>query len=90
MINVEFRSNDGAGFIKKVDIEDNTSAIVFFSKMMDRHDESGELLGRADPAKYVIRVNNEMPKGNYLLQDGDVYSVSPSKQVGAITGFLAE
>jgi hypothetical protein len=83
MINVEFRSNDGAGYIKKMDVEAGTTAIAFFSKMMDRHDENGELLGRADPAKYVIRINGEQMKGSYVLQQGDVFSVSPNKVEGA-------
>lgn len=83
MINVEFRSNDGAGFVKHVEVEEGMTAIRLFTKMMDRRDESGEVIGSADAGKYIIRVNHEQVKPTHLMQNGDIMSVAPSKVDGA-------
>ena len=37
----------------------------------------------ADPKGYVIRVNREPARAEYILQNGDRVSVSPTKITGA-------
>ena len=67
-------NNDGSGFADYVEIEANTTVDKFFSQRMS---------GR-DPADYLIRVNRQPVARDYVLQDGDRVTITPTKIDGAI------
>ena len=69
-----FINNDGSGFADYVEIEANTSVDKFFAQRMS---------GR-DSADYLIRVNRQPVARDYVLQDGDRVSITPTQIQGAV------
>ena len=69
---VLFINNDGAGFADYVEIQPNTAVNSFFDQRC-----SGK------PGNYLIRVNRQPVASDYVLQEGDRISVTPTKIEGA-------
>jgi sulfur carrier protein ThiS len=70
---VLFINNDGAGFADYLEIEPNTSVDKLFSQQMAGH----------RPEDYLIRVNRQPVARDYILQEGDRVSMTPTKIQGA-------
>ena len=66
-------NNSGAGFADYLDIAENTNVEQFFKIKM-----SGE-----DASNYLIRVNRQPVAKDYVLQDGDRVTITPTKIEGA-------
>ena len=70
---VLFVNNDGGGFADYVPIETGITVEKFFSRQLpDR--EAGD---------YLIRVNRQPVPRDYVLQDGDRVTITPTKIDGA-------
>jgi len=67
-------NNDGSGFADYVEAEANTSIGEFVAQRMP---------GRT-AADYMIRVNRQPVARDYVLQEGDRVSITPTKIEGAI------
>jgi sulfur carrier protein ThiS len=72
-MNILFINNDGGGFADHVDIPQNTTVEQFFES---------QLPGR-EASDYLIRVNRQPVPREYILQDGDRISMTPTKIEGA-------
>ena len=70
---VLYINNDGAGFADYLPVDPGTTVEAFFHKQVAS--------GRA--ADYLIRVNRQPVARDYVLQDGDRISITPSKIEGA-------
>lgn len=68
-----FISNNAGGFADHIDIDDNTTVGQFFASKMPNEAS----------ANYVVRVNREPVASDYVLQDGDRLTITPSKIQGA-------
>ena len=68
-----FINNDGGGFADYVEVAQDTTVEKFFSQ---------QLPGR-DSHDYLIRVNRQPVPKDYLLQDGDRVTMTPTKIEGA-------
>ena len=66
-------NNDGAGFANYVDIANGTTVEQLFSQRMPH--------GR--PSDYLIRVNRQPTAADYVLQENDRVSITPTKIEGA-------
>ena len=67
-------NNDGGGFAAYVNIAENTTVEKFFNQ---------QLPGRqADD--YLIRVNRQPVARDYVLQEGDRVTATPTKVEGAV------
>ena len=66
-------NNDGGGFADHIDIEGGTTVSQLFQQTI-KH-------GR--PADYLIRVNRQPVAQDYVLQEGDRASITPTKIEGA-------
>lgn len=66
-------NNDGGGFADYVEVRTGTTVSQFFD---DR------LPGR-EPSDYLIRVNRQPVPRDYVLQEGDRVSATPTKIEGA-------
>ena len=66
-------NNDGSGFADYVDIAEEKTIMQFFDEKM--HNES--------PRDYLIRVNRQPVVSDYILQDGDRVTITPTKIDGA-------
>ena len=71
---VLFINNDGGGFADYVDAPDSVTIREFVQQR----------LGDRDPAGYLIRVNRQPTAADYVLQDGDRVSLTPTKIEGAV------
>ncbi len=71
---VLYINNDGGGFADHIEIEPGTTVERLFARMI----ESGK------PADYLIRVNRQPTASDYLLQEGDRVSFTPTKIEGAV------
>ena len=71
---VLFVNNDGGGFADYVEIANNTSVEKFFSQ---------QLPGR-QAEDYLIRVNRQPVPADYVLQEGDRVTATPTKIDGAV------
>jgi sulfur carrier protein ThiS len=72
-ISVEYINHDASGFADRVEVAAGTTISEFFkSKMSGREARS-----------YVILVNRQNVRGDYVLADGDKVSVTPSAVKGA-------
>lgn len=69
-----FINNDGAGFADYIEIAPGTSIQAFLQEKLPGQ-EASDLL---------IRVNRQPVPGDYILQDGDRISATPTKIAGAI------
>lgn len=67
-------NNDGSGFADYVEVEANTTVDKFFCQKMS---------GR-DSADYLIRVNRQPVARDYVLQENDRVSITPTKIEGAL------
>ncbi|MCE5328058.1 MAG: molybdopterin converting factor [Planctomycetaceae bacterium] len=68
-----FINNDGAGFADYVEIADGTTVEKFFAqKLPDRQ-----------ASDFLIRVNRQPVAKDYVLQEGDRVSITPTKIEGA-------
>lgn len=70
---VLFINNDGGGFADHVPVEPGTTVEKFFAQK----------ISNGGPADYLIRVNRQPVAANYVLQDGDRISITPTKIEGA-------
>lgn len=70
---VLFINNDGAGFADNLSLEAGTTVEKLFHQ---------QLPGR-NPGDYLIRVNRQPVSRDYVLQDGDRISMTPTKIEGA-------
>jgi molybdopterin converting factor small subunit len=70
---VLFINNDGGGYADYVEIQDGTTVDKFFAE---------RLPGRKSE-DYLIRVNRQPVARDYVLQDGDRVSMTPTKIEGA-------
>jgi len=68
-----FINNDGGGFADHLQVEPNTTVDKLFSQQM---------AGR-EASDYLIRVNRQPVARDYVLQDGDRVSMTPTKIQGA-------
>jgi len=66
-------NNDGAGFADYVNVTEGTTVEQFFTIKME---------GR-EPSDYMIRVNRQPVPKDYVLQDGDRVTITPTKIEGA-------
>ncbi len=71
---VLFINNDGAGFADYVEIERNTSVEKFFNEKAP-----GQNAG-----SYLIRINRQPVPRDYVLQENDRITVTPTKVEGAV------
>ena len=70
---VLFINNDGAGFADYVEIQPGTTVKSFFKSRC-----SGEA------ASYLIRVNRQPVASDYVLQESDRITITPTKIEGAL------
>lgn len=69
-----FIDNDGAGFADHIDIAENTTIEQFFKIKM-----SGK-----EVSDYLVRVNRQPVSRDYVLQEGDRVTITPTKIEGAV------
>ena len=67
-------NNNGGGFADYLDVDENTTVEKFFSQQL-----SGE-----NAEDYLIRVNRQPVSRDYVLQNGDRITVTPTKVDGAV------
>jgi molybdopterin converting factor small subunit len=70
---VLFINNDGGGYADYVEVQDGTSVEKFF----------GEHVPGRRSEDYLIRINRQPVPRDYVLQDGDRVSMTPTKIEGA-------
>ncbi len=70
-----FINNSGGGFADYVQVEENTSMDKFFSQKMV-HEKSED---------FLIRVNRQPVPRDYILQDNDRVTITPTKIDGALS-----
>ena len=73
MARILFVNNDGGGFADYMDVEDGATVASFFEE---------QLPGRK-AGDYLIRVNRQPVARDYVLQDGDRITMTPTKIEGA-------
>ncbi|SFJ15367.1 molybdopterin converting factor [Planctomicrobium piriforme] len=69
-----FLNNDGGGFADHIDVPPETTLAQLFTQRVPH--------GRA--ADYLIRVNRQPAPSDYILQEGDRVSLTPTKIEGAV------
>lgn len=67
-------NNDGAGYADHIDIAENTTVEQFFKIKMQGAEEHN----------YMIRVNRQSVAKDYVLQEGDRITITPTKVEGAV------
>lgn len=67
-------NNDGGGFADYVDVTEGTTVEKFFSQKMPNR----------EAADFLIRVNRQPVACDYVLQEGDRVTVTPTKIEGAL------
>ena len=67
-------NNDLGGFADYVQVAENTTVEKFFNQQ----------LPRCQAEDYLIRVNRQPVARNYLLQEGDRVTATPTKVEGAV------
>ena len=65
-------NNDGGGFADYVDVTPGTSVETFFSEKMPNR----------KPDDFLIRVNRQPVARDYVLQEGDRVTITPTKIEG--------
>jgi hypothetical protein len=68
-----FINNDGGGFADQIEVAAGTTITQLFEQRVPH----------GKPADYLIRVNRQHVASNYVLQDSDRVSVTPTKIEGA-------
>lgn len=71
---ITYINNDGGGFADYVDTAPGTTVSQFFQQQ----------LPDARPEDYLIRVNRQPVAADYVLQEGDRVSATPTKIEGAV------
>ena len=71
---VLYINNDGGGFADYVDVDQGTTVKSFFEKQLS--DRSAD--------DFLIRVNRQPVPRDYVLQDGDRVTITPTKIEGAV------
>ena len=66
-------NNDGSGFADYVTISEGTTVEKFFNEKMPGQ----------EPTDYLIRVNRQPVTRDYVLQENDRISITPTKVEGA-------
>jgi len=66
-------NNDNSGYADYINIAENTNIEQFFAIKMQGRESSD----------YMIRVNRQPVAKDYLLQDGDRVTITPTKLEGA-------
>ena len=69
-----FINNHGGGFADYVTVQDGTTIEQFFDKQMRD----------CEPEDYLIRVNRQPVGSDYVLQEGDRVTCTPTKIEGAV------
>ena len=69
-----FINNDGAGFADQIEIAHGTSVTKLFQ----------DKVPHGKPLDYLIRVNRQPTTADYVLQEGDRVSMTPTKIEGAL------
>jgi hypothetical protein len=75
-----FINNDGGGFADFVEVETGITVVKFFEARM----------GGGEPNNYLIRVNRQPVPRDYVLEEGDRVSVTPTKIEGATGRLLTQ
>jgi sulfur carrier protein ThiS len=70
---VLYVNNDGGGFADYVEVAEGTTVNKFFSQKM----------AGGEPCDYLIRVNRQPVPRDYVLQEGDRITITPTKIEGA-------
>ncbi len=68
-----FINNDGSGFADYLEVEPNTTVDKLFTQQMPNR----------KPEDYLIRVNRQPVPRDYVLQENDRVSMTPTKIEGA-------
>jgi sulfur carrier protein ThiS len=74
---IYFINNEGAGFADEVNVDPGKTIAQFLSDFAKNHSTD------PNPEAHVIRVNREPTPADYVLQNGDRVSITPSKIEGA-------
>ena len=72
---IMYINNVGGGFANYLEVEENTSILKLFTQKM-----SGE-----NAEDYLIRVNRQPVPRDYVLQENDRVTITPTKVEGART-----
>ena len=72
---IMYINNDGGGFADHIEVEAETTVTDLFEQRM----------GEGQPADYLIRVNRQPVTADYVLQEGDRISITPTKIEGAVS-----
>ena len=67
-------NNSGGGFADYLDVSSGTSVETFFNENMSNR----------KPDDFLIRVNRQPVARDYILQEGDRVTVTPTKIEGAL------
>jgi sulfur carrier protein ThiS len=67
-------NNDGGGFADYIDVTEELTVEKFFSQKMPGQ----------EPTDFLIRVNRQPVARDYVLQEGDRVTITPSKIEGAL------
>ena len=73
MAKILFVNNDGGGFADYLNVADDTTVANFFAEQLPDRKASD----------YLIRVNRQPVARDYVLQDGDRITMTPTKIEGA-------
>ena len=73
MLTILFINNSGGGFADYLQVAEGTTVERFFAKQFPD----------GDPHDYLIRVNRQPVPRDYVLQDGDRLTCTPTKVEGA-------
>ena len=73
MAKILFVNNDGGGYADYLDVADGTTVEGFFQEQLPSRKASD----------YLIRVNRQPVARDYVLQDGDRITMTPTKIEGA-------
>ena len=71
---VLYINNSGGGFADYLQVAEGTTVEQFFSKQMRD----------CNPEDYLIRVNRQPVAKDYVLQEGDRITITPTKIEGAL------
>ena len=67
-------NNDGGGFADHIDVTEGLTVEKFFNQKMPGQ----------EPTDFLIRVNRQPVPHDYVLQEGDRVTVTPTKIEGAL------
>ncbi len=67
-------NNNGGGYADYLDVTEGTTVEAFFEQQM----------ADAEPSDYLIRVNRQPVPRDYVLQENDRITFTPTKVEGAV------